>query len=307
MAEGVEKLAFRYANVYDRGERFTDMYTGRDTETETGADTDVNAEEGAVLVTGASSGIGAEMAHIAAADGFDIVLTARREERLREVADAVEEEHGVETTVLPKDLTDPSAPQELYDETEGVGTEVRTIVNNAGFGVYGGFEETDSDAELDMLRLNVVSLTHLTKLFVPTMVERGEGGVLSAGSIASFFPTPRVAVYGATKAYVLWLTRALAHEFKDDGLTVTAYCPIPVETEFIKKDDVDESALVEGITNDPETVARNAWKGYRSGRRIVWTSSAGARFARLGRLLPQRTVTSLSADVMDEGVSYNSL
>jgi short-subunit dehydrogenase len=266
-----------------------------------GTDTD----EGAVLVTGASSGIGAELARVAASDGFDVVLTARREERLVEVADSVEGEHGVETHVVTKDLADRDAPQELYDELRDAGIEVHTLVNNAGFGVYGGFDETDAGAELDMLRLNVVALTHLTKLFVPPMVERGEGGVLNAGSIASYFPTPRMAVYGATKAYVLWLTRALAHEFEDDGLTVTAYCPLPVETEFMEKNYVSESALDEGITNDPETVARKAWEGHKKGRRVVWTSSAGARFARLGRLLPHRTVTSLSADVMEEGVSYN--
>jgi short-subunit dehydrogenase len=266
-----------------------------------------DTQEGVVLITGASSGIGAEVARVAASDGFDLVLTARREENLNEVADSVEDEHGVGVTVLKKDLTDPDAPQELYDETEGAGIGVHTLVNNAGFGVYGGFEETDSEAELDMLRVNVLAVTQLTKLFVPDMVERGEGGVLSAGSIASYFPTPRMAIYGATKAYVLWFTRALAHEFEDDGLTVTAYCPLPVETEFMERNNVDQSAINEGITNDAETVAENAWSGYRSGRRIVWTSPTGARFARLGRLLPQRTVTSLSADVMDEGVSYNPL
>jgi len=265
------------------------------------------SNEGAVLITGASSGIGAEMARVAAADGFGLILTARREDRLNEVAEGVEDEHGVKVTVLKKDLTDPDAPRELYDETEGAGIEVRTLVNNAGFGVFGGYDETDGEAELDMVRVNVVALTRLTKLFVPPMVERGDGGVLNAASISSYFPTPRMAVYGATKAYVLWLTRALAHEFEDDGLTVTAYCPLPVDTEFMEKNDVDESAINEGITNDAETVAENAWNGYKSGRRIVWTSRAGARFARLGRLLPQRTVTSLSADVMDEGVSYNPL
>lgn len=266
-----------------------------------------DTDEGAVLITGASSGIGAEMARFAASDGFDLVLAARREESLNEVADSVEDDHGVEVTVLQKDLTDPDAPQELYDETEGAGIEVHTLVNNAGFGVYGGYDETDGEAELDMLRVNVLAVTQLTKLFVPEMVQRGEGGVLSAGSIASYFPTPRMTVYGATKAYVLWFTRALAHEFEDDGLTVTAYCPLPVETEFMEKNNIDQSALLDGITNDAETVAKNAWNGYKRGRRVVWTSPTGARFARLGRLLPQRTVTSLSADVMDEGVSYNPL
>lgn len=264
-------------------------------------------DEGTVLITGASSGIGAEMAEVVASDGFDLVLVARREERLREVADGAEDEHGVETTVLPKDLTDPDAPRELYEEVEDAGIEVRTLVNNAGFGVFGGYDETDGETELDMVRLNVVALTQLTKLFVPPMVERGEGGVLNAGSIASYFPTPRMAVYGATKAYVLWYSRALAHEFEDDGLTVTAYCPLPVETEFMERNNIDQSALIDGITDDAETVAETAWKGHKAGRRIVWTSRNGAVFARLGRLLPHRTVTSLSDDVMDEGVSYNPL
>ena len=261
----------------------------------------------AVLVTGASSGIGAEIARFAASDGFDLVLTARREERLREVADSVEDEHGVETFVVTKDLSEPGAARELYDEVEGADIGVHTLVNNAGFGVYGGFEETDWETELDMLYVNVFALTELTKLFVPPMVERGEGGVLSAGSIASYFPTPRMSVYAASKAYVLWLSRALAHEFKDDGLTVTAYCPGPVETEFMERGGVENSAIDEGLTDDAETIARAAWNGYRSGRRIVWGSRRTALFARLGRLLPHKTVTSLSDNVVDEGVSYNPL
>jgi short-subunit dehydrogenase len=113
-------------------------------------DTETDAEEGAVLVTGASSGIGAEMARVAASDGFDVVLTARREERLREIADEVEDEHGVETFFFTKDLSNPDAPRQLYDEVNDAGIEVHTLVNNAGFGVYGGFDETNGDAELDM-------------------------------------------------------------------------------------------------------------------------------------------------------------
>lgn len=262
-------------------------------------------ESNTVLITGASSGIGAELTRVVASEGYDVVLTARREERLREVADVVEDEHGVEAEVIPKDLSKSEAPQELYDETVVSGTEIHTVINNAGFPVYGRFDESDLGAELDMIAVNMTAVTHLSKLFLPEMVERGEGGLLNAASIASYYPTPEMSVYAATKAYVLSLSLALENEFRDDGVTVTAYAPGPVETEFMERGGVDESHIDSGMTHDAETVARKAWEGYTAGKRVVYPSKSIWFFVQTGRFIPQKTAVSFGKNGIEEGLSYN--
>ena len=262
-------------------------------------------ESNTVLITGASSGIGAELARVVASEGYNLVLTARREERLRDVADVVEDEHGVEAEVIPKDLSRLEAPQELYDETEGSGTKIHTLVNNAGFPVHGRFDESNLGAELDMIAVNITAVTHLSKLFIPEMVERGEGGLLNAASISSYYPTPKMSVYAATKAYVLSLSLALENEFRDDGVTVTAYAPGPAETEFMERGGVDESHIGSGITHDAETVARKAWSGYTTGKRVVYPSKSIWLFVQTGRFIPQKTAVSFGKNGVEQGLSYN--
>lgn len=257
----------------------------------------------AVLITGASGGIGAEFVRQVAEDSYDIVLTARREERLKELKDEAEDDYGVSATVITKDLAEPDAPDELYDEIRDKGIEIDTLINNAGFGVYGGFDETEARAEEDMLAVNVIALTRLTKLFFPPMVERGSGGVLNLASLASYYPTPSSTVYGASKAYVLSFSRALAQEFDKDDVTVTALCPGPVETGFVEGE-MEGSSLTDGVSHTPEEVAKGGWKGYSSGKRIVIPSKSVSLFVQASRFMPNKIATRLGENAVEEGISF---
>lgn len=256
------------------------------------------------LVTGASSGIGREIADVAAADGYDLVLVARREERLAELAAAVEADHGVTATVLPQDLAEPAAAETLYDAVRAEAIEIHTLVNNAGVPLYGRFTETDWGAERTMMRVNMIALTELTKLFVPSMIDRGAGAVLKTASLAAFYPIPKKAVYTATKSYVLSFSRALAHELDGDGVTVTALCPGAVETEYAERGGVDESSTMDGITNDPRSVAEAGWAGLRDGERIVLPSMLATYAAQIERVLPRRMATEIGESTVEEGQSW---
>jgi len=256
------------------------------------------------LVTGASSGIGREIADIAAADGYDLVVTARREERLRELAEAVEADHGVSATVLPQDLAEPDAADRLYEAVRDAGIDIDVLVNNAGVPLYGPFAEVDRETERDMLRVNVTTPTELTRLFLPAMVDRGRGGVLNTASLTAFYPVPRKAVYGATKSYLLSFSRAIAHEVEDDGVTVTALCPGVVETEYAERGNVEESGTMSGVTNDPRSVAEAGWDGFRDGERIVLPSAIATYAAQLTRVLPRKTVTGLGEQTIEDGASW---
>lgn len=255
-----------------------------------------NASEGrTALVTGASGGIGAELARQIAGDGYDVILTARREDRLEDIAAELEERHGITATVIPKDLAERDAPRDLFAEVQDGGHDVHTLVNNAGFPVYGRFEETPVDEELALMQVNMVALTHLTKLFLQPMTERGEGAILNMASAAAYYPTPRLAVYGATKAYVLSFSRAIAHELADEGIQVTALCPGEVDTDFYAREGLNQTKLTEGPMNDPAAVAAAGWEGLKSGDRIVRPAVRTKFLTQLPRILPERVVTSLGA------------
>lgn len=184
------------------------------------------------LITGASSGIGLELARVFAANGTDVILSARSEDKLVALAKEVTEEHGVKAEVIVSDLSVQGAAQELYDAVKSGGWTVDYLVNNAGFGVYGELVQNNWAQEAGMLNLNVMALTHLTKLFVPEFVKRGSGRIMNVGSTASFQPVPLMAIYGATKAYVLSFSAALSSELRGSGVTVTALCPGATETGF---------------------------------------------------------------------------
>lgn len=247
------------------------------------------------LVTGASGGIGAALTREIGSDGDAVVLTARREPRLQELAAEVESEDDVSAAVYPKDLADPDGPRELFEEVRDDGHEIHTLVTVAGFPVYGRFEETPVEEELEMLQGTTVALTHLTKLFLGPMAERGEGAILNVGSLASFVPLPRLAVYGATKAHVLVFTEALAHELADEAIHVTALCPASVDTPLFEKSDVGDARLAETL-NDPASVAEAGWNGLKQGDRLVRPSMRAKLIPQLRRLLPRSTATTLGAN-----------
>ncbi len=184
------------------------------------------------LVTGASAGIGREIAIALAQDGFDLVLVARREARLRDLARVLARDYRVEARVLADDLEDPAAPVRLLGATEGEGRPIDLLVNNAGFGAFRDVLDTEPARLSAMIAVNVAALTALSQGFAQAMRARGRGRILNVASVAAFAPVPGAAVYGATKAYVLSFTEALAAELAGTGVTATAVCPGLTETEF---------------------------------------------------------------------------
>lgn len=222
------------------------------------------------VVTGASAGIGKELARRFAAGGHDLVLTARRDDDLRQLASELSDAYKAACHVLPADLTDPAAPRRLFDDLTARGLVADILVNNAGFGVYGPFAGADPDRLLDMLRVNVLALTHLTRLVLPGMVERGRGRVLNVASTAAFQPGPLMAGYYATKAYVLSLSEALSEEVRGTGVTVTCLCPGPTRTEFVDRAGMDGVAIFHGPgVMDVGPVADLGYRATMRGRRVA--------------------------------------
>ena len=220
------------------------------------------------LITGASSGIGRELAKVFAANGFDLIVVARRREPLAELAKELARAHRSRVAVVPMDLTGAGAPRKLFDTVRRRGLAVEVLVNNAGVAVFDRFVDNDPGAQLDLVRLNVMVVTALTRLFVPTMVARGRGRVLNVASAAAFQPTPSLAVYGASKAFVLSLSESLAVELEGTGVTVTALCPGFTETPLVERAEeaLEKPGLVPSILMlDAAAVAREGYEACMAG------------------------------------------
>ena len=258
------------------------------------------------LVTGASGGIGEELARLLAADRHDLVLVARSRDKLARLAEELGSKHNVGARVIAKDLSDPAAPREIFDETEGAGVAVDVLVNNAGFGSYGPFAETDARKELELLQVNVVALTHLTKLFLPAMIGRGRGRVMQVASTAAFQPGPLMAVYYASKAYVLSFSEALANECEGTGVTVTALCPGPTETGFVAAAGMEKSKLFEANVMDARTVAEAGYRGMLDGRAVVIPGFRNSLMARAVGFAPRGLVTKIVRRVQETRNSRES-
>lgn len=252
------------------------------------------------LVTGASSGIGLELATLLARGGHDLVFVSRNHRRLEDVARGLQEEFGVVVTVLAADLADPSAPGSVADELETRKLEVDALVNNAGFGVSGFFSETPLDEELDMIRVNAAVPTILVKRVLPGMLRRRRGRILNVASTAAFQPGPLMAVYYATKAYVLSFSEALANETAGKGVTVTALCPGPTRTEFQKRAGVGETRLFRGpLVRDAKSVALAGYRGMMRGKRVVIPGLANRLLVQAERVTPRRWVTAVTRRVQE--------
>src|SRR2546423_12226208 len=243
------------------------------------------------LITGASGGIGYELALLLARDGFDCILVARSRDKLDELAARLESEFRVKTLVVARDLSKPTAVDEIYEEVSAASMSIDLLVNNAGFPVYGRFVDTDLGTELDMLQVNVVALTALTKLFVRGMVERRNGRILNLASTAAFVPGPLMAVYYASKAYVLSFSQALANELQGTGVTVTALAPGPTRTGFQKRGVMEDSRLVRGQIADAASVALAGYRGLMAGKTLVIPGFANKLIPWVGRLSPRGMVT----------------
>jgi uncharacterized protein len=245
-------------------------------------------ERRTALITGASSGFGVEFAKLFAHDGFDVVLVARTEPPMQQLAEELRTSHAITATVIAKDLSPNGAPDELIADLAARGIQVDALVNNAGFAQYGPFVEADRDELDQMMSVNVVALTQLTHALLPGMVERGWGRIVNLGSIGSFTAAPMTGAYAATKAYVLSLSLALTEELHGTGVTVTALCPGPTETGFQARAEMADSKLIAGRTLDSaESVARAGYAAMKKGRPYLVTGTTSKVFAFGSRFLPR--------------------
>jgi hypothetical protein len=246
------------------------------------------------LITGASSGIGYELARVFARQKYNLVLVARNEKKLQEIAAELTKAHGVQVTVLAKDVSLLASATEIYDTLKQKGIAVDVLVNNAGFGDFGFFTETKWEKELEMINLNMTALTALTKLFVGDMVKRKSGKILNVASTASFQPGPLMAVYYATKAYVLSFSEAISNELIGTGVTVTALCPGPTESGFQAAADMNDSKLVKGKKlPTSQEVAEYAYKALMSGKVVAVHGLMNKIMAQSVRYSPRAVVRSL--------------
>lgn len=255
----------------------------------------IQARPGA-LVTGASSGIGYELARILAREGHDVALVARSADQLAKISADLRDDFGVRALVVVADLSDSDAPDRVFEQLREAEFRVDVLVNNAGFGTMGRFSRSDMAAQVDMVAVNVSALTHLTRLYAEPMVERGHGRIMNVASTAAFQPGPYMAVYFATKAYVLSFSEALAEELRRTGVTVTTLCPGPTVTGFQKRAGM-EHAPIGGrmVTGDAASVARVGYAGMMKGQRVVVPGLANRVGTFLPRLFPRALATRIVA------------
>jgi short-subunit dehydrogenase len=254
------------------------------------------------LITGASSGIGLELAREFARHGIDPVLVARNEEPLRLLAKELTERHKVLATVFATDLSLASNVNTLVEWLDGENLQIDYLVNNAGFGECGEFTKTSWDKEHTMIELNITALTHLTKVFLPRMVSRGSGGILNVASVAAFQPGPMMAVYYATKAYVLSLTEALAEETAGTGVTLTCLCPGPTESNFARVANATSSRVFRKRLPSSQSVARFGYRALMRGQRIAIHGVGNFILAEAIRFAPRRLVTKIVKHLQSDAV-----
>jgi uncharacterized protein len=239
------------------------------------------------LITGASAGIGAALARELASRGAKLILTARRKDRLEALASELAGK-GVEVRTISADLNDPTTPQRIYDATEGAGTHVDVLIDNAGLGQMGAFHSSPIDQELSQVRVNCEAVVRMARLFVPRMVERGCGWVLITASTASYQPLPYLSTYAASKVFDRFFALGVAAEVARFGVKVTALCPGPTESEFF---DVARAGAFKRRVQSAEEVARSGLDALASGRRIVIPYASGRFTAFLVRFLPVGLIT----------------
>lgn len=223
-----------------------------------------NMNKKIALITGASSGIGWELAHIHAEKGGDVVAVARDREKLEKLKKELEDKHSVKVSVIDKDLSVPGAGKELYDRVREMGLEINYLINNAGFGGHGKFHERDWGADKAMINLNILALTELTRAFLPDFVSRNSGRILNTSSTASLLPGPLQAVYFATKAYVTSFSNAIAEELSDTQVSVTNLMPGATETDFAKTSGMDKTSLF-SKTVSARSVAEDGYQAMMKG------------------------------------------
>ncbi len=253
-----------------------------------------------VLITGASGGIGYELAKLFARDHHNLVLVARSADKLAQVATELQA-HGVTVKTIAIDLVDAPASKFLFDQLQREGVVIDVLVNNAGFGTFGDFAQMPEDEILGQIDLNIRALTELTRLFLPAMVQRRSGRIMNVASTAAFQPGPLMAVYYATKAYVLSFSEALANELRHSGVTVTCFCPGATHTDFAKRAGMENSRLFKQLgAMSAEKVALDGYRAVMEGRTLAISGVHNWVIAQSNRLAPRKMVTAISRWVAEK-------
>jgi len=252
------------------------------------------------LITGASTGIGRELSKLFAQDHYNLVLAARNGSRLTQFADELQKQFAITAKAFPIDLAAAAAPQFLLDQLSRENVSVDILVNNAGFGKRGAFADVPVDESLGQIELNLTALTHLTKLFLSPMLERKSGKILNVASTAGFQPGPLMAVYYATKAYVISFSEALANELEGTGVSVTCLCPGATDTEFQKRAGTEDTRLLRTIRPmDAGVVARDGYQAMMKGKPLVISGFRNWLLAESLRVSPRKLVTAISRKILD--------
>lgn len=244
------------------------------------------------LITGAANGIGYEFAQLFASDGYSLVLVDKNEQKLAEVVAEFKDKFNVLVTGVTKDLSLPTSPLEIYDHMQEASIKIDVLVNNAGFGKLGFFTDSNVTSDLEMLQVNLVCLTHLTKLFLQDMVKRGEGKILNVSSTAAFQPGPLMAVYFATKSYILSFSEAIANELEGTGVSITVLCPGPTHSAFHQRTGMAEIQVAQGTKMmDAATVAKIGYHGLMANKTVVIPGWKNQLLATIVRFVPRTLVT----------------
>jgi uncharacterized protein len=247
------------------------------------------------LITGASAGLGYEFAKLFARDEYNLVLVARSGPKLDELGEQLRQRHGISVKTIPLDLGLPRAAQDLFEETQRAGVHVDILVNNAGYGKSGEFAAIPLEEEYGQIQLNVTALTLLTKLYLGPMLERRSGKIMNVASTAAFQPGPLMAVYYATKAYVLSFSEAIADELRNSGVQVTCFCPGATLTEFQKRAETENSRLFKQLAPmDAKTVAEDGYRALMAGKRLTISGFKNWLVAESVRFAPRKWVTAIS-------------
>lgn len=253
------------------------------------------------LVTGASTGIGNEISRLLAQDGYNLVLTARSAEKLNELKVELEEKYNIYAKVIVKDLSSSNASLEIYNEIASENISISVLINNAGFAVYGKFIENELQTELDMIQVNILALTTLTKLFANEMALKGGGKILNVASTAAFQPGPLMAIYYATKSYVLHFTEALANELKEQNIIISALCPGATKTEFQERANLNESRLFNNpLVMSAEEVAKIGYDGLKEGKTVIIPGKMNKLLAFGTRLTPRKITAILARKIQEQ-------
>ncbi len=261
----------------------------------------IGRKDSYALVTGASTGMGYEYAKLFAEDGKNIVVVARSRDKLEELKRDLERAHGTKVKVLVKDLSDPKSPLEIFSELGKEGISIDVLVNNAGFAVGGKFSDSDWQKETEMLQVNIISLTQLTKLLLKGMLEKKSGKILNISSLAGFTPSSGASVYGGTKHYVLGFSNAIADELRGSGVSVTCFCPTATKTPFWKRADAEDcKALKSGpLVMDAATAARHGYKALAKGKTTAAPGLMASFVMFSSRLMPRKVAVRMFGQLLE--------